>query len=123
MLEARMIGVLEDRVKRLHLPLNLKLWNGRTIRGGDREPALELTVRSPQALMSLANPSLGQLARSYVEGDLDIEGDIRQTMKVGEELVSGDSSNLQPALHDLEMVAPYQTGRPQVHPAPLRRRQ
>ena len=92
MLEARMIGVLEDRVKRLHLPLNLKLWNGRTIRGGDREPALELTVRSPQALMSLANPSLGQLARAYVEGDLDIGGDIRQTMKAGEELVSGDST-------------------------------
>ena len=92
MLEARMIGMLEDRVKRLGLPLNLTLWNGRTIRGGDKQPALELTVRSPQALMSLANPSLGQLAKAYVEGDLDIGGDIRQTLKTGEELVAGDST-------------------------------
>lgn len=91
MLEARMIGMLEDRVKRLGLPLSLTLWNGRTISSGDN-PSLELTVRSPQALMSLANPSLGQLAKAYVEGDLDIGGDIRQTIKAGEELVSGDST-------------------------------
>ncbi len=91
MLEARMIGMLENRVKRLGLPLSLTLWNGRTIRSGDN-PSLELTVRSPQALMSLANPSLGQLARAYVEGDLDLGGDIRQTIKAGEELVAGDST-------------------------------
>jgi cyclopropane-fatty-acyl-phospholipid synthase len=91
MLEARMIGMLEDRVKRLGLPLSLTLWNGRTIRSGDN-PSLELTVRSPQALMSLANPSLGQIARAYVEGDLDLGGDIRQTIRAGEELVAGDST-------------------------------
>lgn len=91
MLEARMIGILEDRVKRLGRPFSLTFWNGRTISSGDN-PSLELTVRSPQALMSLANPSLGQLAKAYVEGDLDIGGDIRQTMKAGEELVAGDST-------------------------------
>lgn len=91
MLEARMIGILEDRVKRLGRPFSLTFWNGRTIRSGDN-PSLELTVRSPQALMSFANPSLGQLAKAYVEGDLDIGGDIRQTIKAGEELVAGDST-------------------------------
>jgi len=91
MLEARMIGMLEDRVKRLGLPLNLTLWNGRVIRGGE-QPSLQVTVRSPQALMSLANPSLGQIAKAYVEGDIDLGGDIRDTIKAGEELVAGDST-------------------------------
>ena len=89
MLEARMIGILEDRVKRLGRPYSLTFWNGRSISSGEN-PWLDLTVRSPQALMSLAKSSLGQLAKAYVEGDLDFGGDIRQTIKACEELVAGD---------------------------------
>ena len=88
MLEARMIGMLEDRLKRLGLPMSLTLWNGRTI-GNGSDPGLQVSVRSPQALMSLANPSLGQIAKAYVEGDIDLRGDIRETIKAGEKLVSG----------------------------------
>ena len=91
MLEARMIGILEDRVKRLGRPFSLTFWNGRTISSGEN-PWLDLTVRTPEALMSLANPSLGQLAKAYVEGDLDLGGDVRHIIKVGEELVGGDST-------------------------------
>ncbi len=90
MLVAPMIGILEDRLKRLHLPLSLTLWNGRTIQTGD-SPELRLTVRSPQALVSLIKPSLGKLARSYVEGDLDLDGDIRKSVHIGERLVAGDA--------------------------------
>lgn len=86
-----MIGMLEDRLRRLDLPLSLTLWNGNTIRSGDK-PELRLTVRSPQALMSLAHPSLGKIARSYVEGDLDLDGDIRETVRIGEQLVTGDAT-------------------------------
>lgn len=91
MLEARMIGMLEDRVKRLSLPLSLTLWNGRVIRG-DGTPSLQVMVRSPQALVLLANPSLGQIAKAYVEGEIDLGGDMRDTIKAGEELVSGDTA-------------------------------
>ena len=90
MLVAPMIGMLEDRLRRLHLPLSLTLWNGRIIQSGDN-PGLRLTVRSPQALVSLIKPSLGKLARSYVEGDLDLEGDIRESVRIGEQLVAGDA--------------------------------
>lgn len=91
MLESRMIGMLEGRLKRAGLPINMTLWNGNTIRSGS-DVQLNLTVKSPQALMSLANPSLGSIAKAYVEGQLDIEGDIRNTIRIGEDLVSGDSS-------------------------------
>ncbi|HEX7954808.1 MAG TPA: hypothetical protein VF523_17230, partial [Burkholderiales bacterium] len=69
MLESRMIGMLEDRLKRAGLPISMTLWNGSTIRT-DREAQLRLTIKSPQALMSLASPSLGKIARAYVEGQL-----------------------------------------------------
>ena len=91
MLESRMIGMLESRLKRVGLPISMTLWNGNTIRSGTEEH-LRLTVKSPQALMSLANPSLGGIAKAYVEGQLDLEGDIRETIRLGEGLVSGDST-------------------------------
>ncbi|MGH8864266.1 MAG: class I SAM-dependent methyltransferase [Burkholderiales bacterium] len=90
MLEAPMVGMLEERLRRLRLPLSLTLWNGRTIQSGD-SPELRLTVRSPQALVSLIKPSLGKIARSYVEGDLDLDGDIRKSVLIGEQLVAGDA--------------------------------
>src|SRR5258708_29060253 len=89
MLESRMIGMIEGRLKRVGLPISMTLWNGSTIRSGT-EAQLRLTVKSPQALMSLVNPSLGGIARAYVEGQLDLEGDIRETIRLGEGLVSGD---------------------------------
>jgi cyclopropane-fatty-acyl-phospholipid synthase len=91
MLETRMIGMVENRLKRAGLPISMTLWNGSTIRPGP-DALLRVTVKSPQALMSLANPSLGRIAKSYVEGQLDIDGDIRETIRLGENLVSGDST-------------------------------
>ena len=88
MLVAPMIGMLEDRLRRLQLPISVTLWNGRTIQSGD-SPELRLTVRSPQALMTLINPSLGKLAKSYVEGDIDLDGDFRKSLRLGEPLVAG----------------------------------
>ena len=93
MLVAPMVGMLEERLRRLRLPLSLTLWNGRTIQSGD-SPELRLTVRSPQALVSLIKPSLGKIARSYVEGDLDLDGDIRKSVRIGEQLVAGDAGAL-----------------------------
>jgi cyclopropane-fatty-acyl-phospholipid synthase len=94
MLESRMIGMLENRLKRVGLPISMTLWNGDTIRSGPGAN-LRLTVKSPQALMSLANPSLGGIARAYVEGQLDLDGDMRETMRIGEGLVSGESGTYQ----------------------------
>ena len=89
MLESRMIGMIEDRLKRVGLPISMTLWNGNTIRSGV-DAQVRLTVNSPRALMSLANSSLGGIARAYVEGQLDLDGDICQTIRLVEELLSGD---------------------------------
>ncbi len=91
MLEARMIGMLEQRLARLDLPVAVTLWNGQSI-GSSAEPKIRLTVRSPQAMLSLANPSLGKIARAYVEGDIDLDGDVQETIRAGEQLVAGDTA-------------------------------
>jgi cyclopropane-fatty-acyl-phospholipid synthase len=91
MLETRMINQLEQRLTRLQLPISVQLWNGQAI-APKTDPKVHLTVRSPQAIVSLANPSLGKIARSYVEGEIDLEGDMRETLRVGEELLAGDST-------------------------------
>lgn len=90
MLETTLIGQLESRLAGLSLPVSVTLWNGRTI--GAAEPAVKLTVRSPKAILSLANPSLGRIAKAYVEGEIDLDGNVRETVRLGEKLVAGDAT-------------------------------
>jgi cyclopropane-fatty-acyl-phospholipid synthase len=90
MLETTLIGQLESRLAGLSLPVSVTLWNGRTI--GASQPAVKLTVRSPKAMLSLANPSLGKIAKAYVEGEIDLDGNARETVRLGEKLVAGDAT-------------------------------
>ena len=74
-----------SRLERGALPLRVKFWDGSEYR--PRVPErLSLTLNEPSALRALASPTLGRLARAYVEDELDIEGDIRDALAVGEQL-------------------------------------
>ncbi|MFN0039402.1 MAG: class I SAM-dependent methyltransferase [Burkholderiales bacterium] len=91
MLEGRMISLIEERLTRLGVPVAVSLWNGRNFAASGQEK-LRLIVKSPGGLLSLADPSLGKIARAYVEGELDVDGtDIREWMRIGEGLVAGDA--------------------------------
>jgi cyclopropane-fatty-acyl-phospholipid synthase len=85
MLDRVLIKLVRDRLDASGLPLALRLWNGEEFVSAS--PAkVQLALHSLRALKVLANPSLGGLARAYVEGELDIEGDARDILKVGENL-------------------------------------
>jgi cyclopropane-fatty-acyl-phospholipid synthase len=84
MLESRLVGRLERRVRALGLPLAVTLWNGRSVTPAVA-PRVRVTVRSPKVLGSLARPTMGRLARHYVEGDIDVDGDLREITRIGEE--------------------------------------
>lgn len=94
MLEATLIGQLERRLEGQSLPISVKLWNGRTF--GLADAAVDLTIHSPAALLALANPSLGKLARAYVEGQIDLEGSAKETIRIGEKLVAMDHTVYRP---------------------------
>ena len=80
-----MLGRLEMRLRELDVPLSITLWNGRQL-APKATPEVSVTVRSPAVLAALVHPTLGKLARHYVEQHLDIEGEARQIIRVGEAL-------------------------------------
>ncbi len=89
-----MISEIEHRLSRLGLPVAVSLWDGSTISPQAR-PKIHLTLKSPTAISSLVRPSLGKIAKAYVEGQIDIEGDVRETMQIGERLVSEHATTYQ----------------------------
>jgi len=94
----RVLSMLERRLRDTRAPFNVRLWNGRAL--APLVPAsVTLTVRSPQALMNLVNPSLGKLAKSYVEGEIDLEGNFRDVLRVGESLVEREHRIYHPRNH------------------------
>jgi len=89
-----MISEIERRLSRLGLPVAVSLWDGNTI-SPQADPRIHLTLKSPQAISSLVRPTLGKIAKAYVEGQVDIEGDVRETIAIGEQLVSDNANTYQ----------------------------
>jgi len=83
MLEARLAGRIEERIHALGLPLAVRLWNGATTKP-PLPACVQLTVRSSKALRALLDPTMGRLARHYVESEIDVEGDAREIVRVAE---------------------------------------
>jgi cyclopropane-fatty-acyl-phospholipid synthase len=83
--ETGLLGRIEQRIRDLDVPLAITLWNGHRVAPLDRAQ-VSVTVRSPKVLASLVRPTMGKLARYYVEEDLDVEGEARQVIRVSEAL-------------------------------------
>lgn len=86
MLTAQLLGRVERQVGSLEMPPGIRLWDGRLVLPGRMPPKVMLTLRTPRMLGALINPSMGKLARHYVEQDIDIEGDTREVIRIGEAL-------------------------------------
>lgn len=69
---------LERILAGLPLPIALVLPDG--MRLGSLAPALTITLRKRSALVDLALGRVGAVAEAYVEGDVEIEGDLRDLM-------------------------------------------
>ena len=76
------------------LPVRVRLWTGEEY-GPAANVETEIALRTPHALLALANPNLGNLARSYVEQEIDLRGDTRRIVQLGELLcgtAAGDAA-------------------------------
>jgi cyclopropane-fatty-acyl-phospholipid synthase len=86
------------------LPLRVVLPDGTSIDFGDT-PRLTLTVRDPAVLATLSHPTVGGLAEAYVEGRIDLDGDIEAATRIAAGLAEagGESvarrPNLTPGVH------------------------
>lgn len=83
MLNQMMISQVRQRLQAFDLPVSIELWNGENVLPA-LSPRVRVRLHKPASLKALAKPSLGSLARAYVEGELDLEGDIRDILSMGD---------------------------------------
>jgi cyclopropane-fatty-acyl-phospholipid synthase len=77
---------------KLNLPLRVELWNGQTYDLASDPPRVTLKVGSPAAMRYLMVPSLYNLGRAYVEGDIDITGQVVDIIRIGSELAAASDN-------------------------------
>ena len=80
-----MLAQLPPALQSLHLPLRLKLWDGNQFDLGP-SPQVTILVKEPQLISQLTHPSMDQLGTAFVEGKLELEGDIGEAIRVCDEL-------------------------------------
>lgn len=83
MLNSRLLSRFEHHLKARDVPLAVRLWNGTTLVGHE-PPQLTVVVNTPRAVSALAAPTMGGLARCYVEQQIDVEGNARDILRIGE---------------------------------------
>jgi len=85
MLDQLLVRQVRQRLEASGLPLVVELWNGQLV-GADALSTVRVRLHQLSSLKAMADPSLGSLARAYVEGALDLEGDIRDILALGDRL-------------------------------------
>lgn len=89
MLQSQVLKMVEGRLRRQHLPVAVELWNGQELHPLEHAK-VTLRINKPQALFDLARPSLGKLAKGYVERNLDLNGAMRDIISLGEDFCASD---------------------------------
>ena len=83
----RQLNQAITRLKRdVHAPVRVVLWDGREVSLSD-DARVTIRLNDMSAAAALRRPSLAALARAYIEGEADIEGDVRDAIE-GAEAIS-----------------------------------
>ena len=71
--------------QQVHAPLRVVLWDGREVSLSE-SPSVTLRFKDARAASALARPTLFSLAQAYIDGDADVEGDVREAIRTAEAL-------------------------------------
>ena len=80
-----MLAQLPSVLQSLDIPLRVKLWDGNQFDLG-ASPQVTIVVKDPQLIAQLTHPNLEALGSAFVEGQLELEGDIGEVIRVCDEL-------------------------------------
>ncbi|MDB5812512.1 MAG: SAM-dependent methyltransferase [Betaproteobacteria bacterium] len=83
MLESLRLDRFQERLNLLGIPVRVEFWNGKCVNSGS-SPKVKLALRRPGALKAIFRPGLGKIAQAYVEGDIDLDCDVRDLAKFAE---------------------------------------
>ncbi|HSF69128.1 MAG TPA: class I SAM-dependent methyltransferase [Nitrospira sp.] len=72
-------------------PLDLVLPDGSRLNFG-QQPRVVMAIRDPDVLPTLVNPTLGSLGEAFVDGRIDIDGDIMAVIASAEQLAAAGGS-------------------------------
>jgi cyclopropane-fatty-acyl-phospholipid synthase len=76
-----------SRLKRsVRAPLRLVLWDGRELDLGDEPSRVTLRLRDRRTAAALTRPSFLALAQAYIEGNVEVEGDLREAIRGAEQI-------------------------------------
>lgn len=78
----------EQQIAALPMPCSVQLPDGERI--GATDPQLSFEIRDKQALLHLLQGAIGRLAEDYVEGRLEIDGDMHDLMAIAPALLGHD---------------------------------
>ena len=90
MLDQLRVHQMRRRVETSGLPFVVELWNGEQV-GATDDAAVRVRLHQAASLKVMADPSLGALARAYVEGHLDLEGNVHDILSLGDRLCNAGS--------------------------------
>ncbi len=76
---------LSNLKKRVQAPLRVVLWDGREVALSET-PSVTLRLNGARAAAALARPTLLSLAEAYIEGEAELEGDVREAIRSAEAL-------------------------------------
>jgi len=65
-----------DRIGTLETPFSIELPDGNKRDVGDGEPQFEVTLRTDRAVKALGSLDEANIAEAYLQGDIDLEGDM-----------------------------------------------
>jgi cyclopropane-fatty-acyl-phospholipid synthase len=81
----RAAGILRQVFERIPTGFAFRLWDGTSVEVGHGAPVVTAVIREPATFIRLVrDPSPLNFAEAYVEGALDIEGDLFAGMKVAD---------------------------------------
>ena len=83
-----MLAALETRLAELPVRVSVALPGGQRI--GPAQGDVHITLRSPAALLALAQGQIGSLGAAVVEGWVDLEGSMRNVMAAATSLLQAD---------------------------------
>jgi len=73
-----------------HVPFELCFWNGRSLRFGQGDPALQIVVNNERGLAALATFDELAICEAYLAESIDIKGDMIQLIDLRRVLPDGD---------------------------------
>ncbi len=88
LLEYRFNKVIERLAAEAHLPLRMKLWNGRNVSFAP-DPTVTIEIPHVSALRFFVPPDFNKLGEAFVDGHIRAEGSIHDLFRLAQELTRG----------------------------------